>query len=196
VFVVMGDPTAIGDYPDAMNNYDLVPSGLIKLIKHNFNAGYDQSGASIGTPTTFFVGSALNLNPIDIEREIKNLRRKIQAGTDFFLTQPVFQPVAAEQFLMRYRDKHGALEIPILVGVLPLYGPRHAAFLHNEVPGISISGEVLARLEAAGDRAPQEGILIAQELIEQMRAWASGIYLMPAFNRYEIAAEIIEGLKE
>jgi methionine synthase / methylenetetrahydrofolate reductase(NADPH) len=97
---------------------------------------------------------------------------------------------------MRYRDQHGALEIPILVGVLPLYGPRHAAFLHNEVPGISISGEVLARLEAAGDRAPQEGILIAQELIEQMRAWASGIYLMPAFNRYEIAAEIIEGLKE
>jgi methionine synthase / methylenetetrahydrofolate reductase(NADPH) len=196
VFVVMGDPTAIGDYPDAMDNYDLVPSGLIKLIKHNFNAGYDQSGASIGTPTTFFVGSALNLNPIDIEREIKNLHRKIQAGTDFFLTQPVFQPLAAEQFLMRYRDMHGPLEIPILVGVLPLYGPRHAAFLHNEVPGISISGEFLARLEAAGDRAPQEGILIAQELIEQMRAWASGIYLMPAFNRYEIAAEIIEGLKE
>ena len=61
VFVVMGDPTAIGDYPDAMDNYDLVPSGLIKLIKQGFNAGVDHAGADIGQPTSFFAGCALNL---------------------------------------------------------------------------------------------------------------------------------------
>ncbi len=67
VFVVMGDPTAIGDYPNAMDNYDLVPSGLIKLIKQGFNAGVDHAGTDIGQPTSFFVGCALNLNPADME---------------------------------------------------------------------------------------------------------------------------------
>ena len=89
IFVVMGDPTAIGDYPEAMDNYDLVPSGLIKLIKQGFNEGIDHSGTSIGQPTNFFVGAALNLCPPDMDNEIKNLHRKIKAGADFFLTQPV-----------------------------------------------------------------------------------------------------------
>lgn len=195
VFVVMGDPTAIGDYPDAMDNYDLVPSGLIKLIKRNFNAGLDLSGADIGQPTTFFVGCALNLTPQEPEREIKNLRRKLEAGADFILTQPVYQPQLAEGFLQRYADRHGPLETPLLVGMLPLYGPRHASFLHNEVPGIDIPSEIQARLQAAGENAPREGVCIALELIGQMRPWASGIYLMPAFNRYDLAAEVIEGVK-
>ncbi|HLF88877.1 MAG TPA: bifunctional homocysteine S-methyltransferase/methylenetetrahydrofolate reductase, partial [Anaerolineales bacterium] len=58
VFVVMGDPTAIGDYPDATDNYDVVPSGLVKLIKQRFNAGTDYAGMDIGQPTSFFVGCA------------------------------------------------------------------------------------------------------------------------------------------
>ena len=195
VFVVMGDPTSIGDYPDATDNYDLVPSGLIKLIKQNFNLGVDHAGAAIGQPTSFFVGSALNLIPADIDREIKNLRRKILAGSDFFLTQPVFQPEAVQRFLERYQELHGPLDVPILVGVLPLYGSRHAAFLHNEVPGINISPEIQDRLHRAGDKASQVGVDIALELIDQVREWASGIYLMPAFGRYEIAAQVIDGLR-
>lgn len=196
IFVVMGDPTAIGDYPEAMDNYDLVPSGLIKLIKRNFNMGIDHSGADIGQPTSFFAGCALNLTPQDPEREIKNLRRKLQAGADFALTQPVFQPRQARAFLDRYEDSYGPLTVPVLAGLLPLYGPRHAAFLNNEVPGISIPEVYQERLRRAGGDSPKEGIRIAQELVEEMRPWASGIYLMPAFNRFDIAAEIIEGVIE
>ena len=196
VFVVMGDPTAIGDYPDAMDNYDLVPSGLIKLIKQNFNMGVDHAGVNIGQPTSFFVGCALNLAPQHIETEIKNLRRKIKSGADFALTQPVYQPEVAEAFLGYYEERYGILEIPVVVGILPLYGVRHAAFLHNEVPGITISEVLLKRLQDAGDMAPMEGVRIALELIEHIRHWASGIYIMPPFNRFEIAAEIIDGVKE
>src|SRR5512146_605737 len=105
VFVVMGDPTAIGDYPNAMDNYDLVPSGLIKLIKQGFNTGDDHSGANIGQPTSFFVGCALNLNPPDPEAEIMNLRRKLQAGADFILTQPIFDPPVVRAFVSRLRDE-------------------------------------------------------------------------------------------
>jgi methionine synthase / methylenetetrahydrofolate reductase(NADPH) len=202
VFVVMGDPTAIGDYPNAMDNYDLVPSGLIKLIKQSFNQGLDHAGSDIGQPTRFFVGCALNLTPQDPAAEIKNLRRKLQAGADFALTQPVFEPALAEAFLEQYRSQHGSLDIPILVGVLPLYSPRHVAFLHNEVPGISIPEAIQERIRLAGEAAPQEGVRIALELVEQMRriqgqmrGWARGIYLMPQFNRYDLAAEIVEGVK-
>ena len=196
VFVVMGDPTSIGDYPDAMDNYDLVPSGLIRLIKQGFNAGLDHAGVEIGQPTSFFVGCALNLCPLDPDREIKNLRRKLKAGADFVLTQPVYEPERAAQFLNYYEDQFGSLEIPILVGVLPLFSVRHAAFLHHEVPGITIPEEIHAQLKAAGERSAQEGVRIALSLIEQMRSFIRGIYLMPAFNRYDLAAEVIEGSRE
>lgn len=195
VFVVMGDPTAIGDYPNAMDNYDLVPSGLIKLIKQHLNAGIDQAGAELGQPTQFFVGCALNLTPTNFQQEAKNLRKKLEAGADFILTQPVFQPQQAKSFLDFYQDQYGQLNTPILVGVLPLFSLRHALFLHNEVPGIQIQEQTLERVRSAGEQAAQEGIRIALELIEQMRAWASGIYLMPAFHRYDIAAEIIEACR-
>ncbi len=196
VFVVMGDPTAIGDYPEAMDNYDLVPSGLIKLIKQNFNMGVDHAGADIGQPTSFYAGCALNLTPQEPEQEIKNLRRKLQAGADFALTQPIFQVDQAEAFLRRYEDQYGPLEIPVIVGVLPLYGLRHAAFLNNEVPGITISEEILQRLREAGEDAPHEGVRIGLEYVERIRSWADGIYLMPAFNRYDLIAEMIEGINK
>lgn len=192
VFVVMGDPTAIGDYPDAMDNYDMVPSGLIKLIKQNFNLGLDHAGADIGQPTSFFVGCALNLCPQDEQAEIKNLQRKVKAGADFALTQPVYEPHVAAAFLKHYEELHGPLDLPILVGVLPLFSTRHATFLHNEVPGIAIPEEMRRRIQEAGPAAPQEGVRITLELIEQMKSWARGIYLMPAFNRYDLAADIVE----
>jgi len=200
VFVVMGDPTAIGDYPDAMDNYDLVPSGLIKLIKQNFNVGIDHAGMDIGQPTTFFVGCALNLTPKNPDEEIKNLHRKLKAGADFILSQPVFQPEKAEAFLKRYNDVYGPVGKPVLAGILPLYGLRHATFLNNEVPGISISEAMLTRMrqaEAGKDkrRSAYEGVRIALELIGQIQPWAQGIYLMPQFNRYDLAAEIVEGCK-
>ena len=195
IFVVMGDPTSIGDYPDAMDNYDLVPSGLITLIKRNFNLGRDLAGADIGQPTSFFVGCALNLNPQDPEREMKGLQRKLKAGADFILSQPVFQPQAARDFLKTYEDRHGPLGIPILAGVLPLISSRHAAFLNNEVPGVSIAEEIQGRLQKAGEAAADEGVRIALELVEEMKTWASGIYLMPQFHRFDLAAEIVEGCK-
>lgn len=196
VFVVMGDPTAIGDYPTAMDNYDLVPSGLIKLIKQGFNAGVDHAGSDIGQPTTFFVGSALNLCPPNPDTEIKNLRRKLLAGADFLLTQPSYDPLAAHEFLEQVEEAlQGPLPVPLLVGVLPLASTRHARFLHEEVPGITIPEPIRRRMERAGENAAQEGIRIAVELVEQMRSFARGIYLMPAFNRFDYAAEIIEQVK-
>jgi homocysteine S-methyltransferase len=195
VFVVMGDPTAIGDYPEAMDNYDLVPSGLIKLIKQGFNTGVDHAGSNIGQPTSFTVGGAFNLTPPDPETEIKNLRRKIKAGVDFLLTQPIFNTDEAGDFLRRCGDELGELP-PVLVGFLPLASIRHANFLHHEVPGITIPEEIRARMEKHPDDGARIGIDITVNLISKARSFSQGIYLMPAFGRYDYAAEIIEKINE
>ena len=196
VFVVMGDPTSIGDYPEAMDNYDLVPSGLIKLIKQGFNMGVDHSGTSIGQPTNFFVGAALNLCPQDMDTEVKNLHRKIKAGTDFFLTQPIYNAEDGPKLIEAYEAKHGKLEKPILAGILPLVSAKHANFLHHEVPGIVIPEESRARIEAAKDGAAKVGVELAVELIQKIKPWASGIYMMPQFHRYDQASEIIVAVKK
>jgi methionine synthase / methylenetetrahydrofolate reductase(NADPH) len=196
IFVVMGDPTAIGDYPNANDNYDIVPSGLIQLIKKNLNAGQDQAGNSIGAPTSFHVGCALNMGAPDLDKEIKTLVKKIEAGADFALTQTIYDPAVVERFLKRYEELYGALKLPILAGMLPLYGARHAAFLHNEVPGIVIPDDIRARIDAAGEVAPSVGVAIARELLRDLRGMVQGAYLMPPFGKYEMAAEIVEGLAE
>jgi len=194
IFVVMGDPTSIGEYPDAMDNYDLVPSGLIKLIKQGFNAGLDLSGSDIGQPTNFFVGCALNLNPVDLSSEIRNLRRKLKAGADFILTQPIYRADLVTAFLQAYESEHGTLPIPLISGLLPLASARHAAFLQAEVPGIEIPMETREMMENSGDLGARTGIRLTIDLVRQIKPYVQGIYLMPAFQRYDHAAEIISSV--
>jgi methionine synthase / methylenetetrahydrofolate reductase (NADH) len=191
----MGDPTSVGDYPEAMDNYDLVPSGLIKLIKQKFNTGIDHSGTSIGQPTSFFVGAALNLCPPNLESEIKNLHRKLQAGADFFLTQPIYRGEDGPRLLEAYEARYGKLNKPVLVGILPLVSIRHANFLHHEVPGIFIPDEIRSRIETAGEEGARAGVEVAVELIDQLKTWAGGVYIMPQFHKFDMVAEIIENIK-
>ncbi len=196
IFVVMGDPTAIGDYPDAMDDFDLAPSGLVKLIKQGFNTGVDHAGTEIGQPTSFFAGCALNLTAPDPQRELKVLRRKIKGGADFVLTQPIYSTGPLDDFITLYEEKYGQFPIPILVGVLPLVSDRHAAFLQQEVPGIDIPEPIHQHMQSAGEKGAQEGIRFAIRLINELKDRARGIYLMPAFNRFDYAAEIIEDTSE
>jgi homocysteine S-methyltransferase len=195
VFVVMGDPTWIGDYPRASSAYDVVPTGLVRIIKHGLNAGLDQAGAPIGDPTSFFAGCALNPCAENLEREVELLHRKVTAGADFLLTQPTFEPQRLVLLLDRYREAHGPLRLPVLAGLLPLVSERHAAFLANEVPGIHLPPGVLRRVRGDGDTARSEGLHLALELAAELRRHVQGLYLMPPFGRYDLAAEILEAVK-
>ena len=194
LFVTMGDPTKIGDYPEAMDSYDIVPTGLIHLIKQQFNSGLDKAGNSIDQPTNFMVGCALNLTPGDPEREMTLLRRKIRNGADFAITQPVFDPAAAKAFVDLYEATYEEKMLPLIVGVKPLYNGRNAEFLHNEVPGIVIP-EPLRQRMADADDSQQEGVVIARELLSELRPFTQGVYLMPAFGRYDLVASVMDVLR-
>ena len=195
LFVVMGDPTHVGDYPQAMDNYDVPPTGLIKLIKQQMNHGVDYAGNSIGQPASFTVGCALNMGALDLDREIKLLRKKMDSGADFALCQPCFNPAEVERFQRRYEELAGEpLKLPVLIGILPLFNARHAHFLHNEIPGIVIPEALVTRMERAGDDAAAEGVRIARELLLDIKDSVQGVYVMPAFGKYELAAEVIDVL--
>ncbi|MFP5224159.1 MAG: bifunctional homocysteine S-methyltransferase/methylenetetrahydrofolate reductase [Actinomycetota bacterium] len=191
LFAVMGDPVSTD--PGTGDLSEVTPSGLIALIAQRLNAGSDGSGATIGEPTRFTVGCAVDPNAADLEREARVLRRKIEAGAAFALTQPVYEPKSLERLVETYRAAYGDLTLPLILGSLPLVGARHAEFLHNEVPGIEIPEAVRDRLTRANDPRA-EGMAIARETIEATSPWASGVYLIPAFRRYDAVAELIEHL--
>ena len=193
LFVTMGDPTRIGDFPDAMDTYDIVPTGLIQLIKEYLNKGVDKAGHSIDQPTNFVVGCALNLTPQNMEREMELLRKKVKNGADFALTQPIFDTGAALRFIETYENNYGETMLPVLAGIKPLYNSRNAEFLHHEVPGISIPDEYLERMRDAEDMQ-QEGIGIAQEILTKLRPYVQGVYMMPAFGRYDLVADVLDVL--
>ena len=191
LFVTMGDPTRIGDYPEAMDSYDIVPSGLIQLIKQQFNQGVDKSGQSIDQPTSFVVGTALNLTPADPAWEMKLLRKKVRNGADFALTQPVFDPKAAQAFVAMYEAEYGEPILPLVAGIKPLYNGRNAEFLHHEIPGISIPQALRQRIKDAAN-PQQEGVQMAQEILQELRPILHGVYLIPAFGRIDLVADVLD----
>jgi methionine synthase / methylenetetrahydrofolate reductase(NADPH) len=196
LFIVMGDPTAIGDYPEAHDSYDIAPSALIGLVKHKMNQGQDQANNSIGQPTAFTVGCAVNMGADDLDKEIKLTIKKQEMGADFALGQPVFEPARVERFLKRYQEIAATpFTLPVLMGAMPLFSLKHAQFLNNEVPGLTIPQPLLKRVEDAGEAAPQEGIRIASQLMSDMIGMVQGMYLIPAYGRYELAAEVIDSLR-
>ena len=191
IFVFMGDPPQMGDYPQAVSFSDITSSGLIHMISQA-NKGLDTAGRPIEQSTSFLVGCALNLEAEDMDKEQASLERKIAAGADFILTQAVFRPEAVE----KWRQRLGGFPKPLILGVLPLRSYRHAEFLHNEVPGIVIPSECQLRMKEAGKEGGEMGIVLAQELLKEVHSSIAGVYFVPSFGRYEVAAQVLHGLPE
>ena len=188
VLAITGDPPSVGDYPHATGVYDVDAIGLTRVLS-GLNAGKDFAGSSIGRPTNFAIGVALNPVADDWTTELERFRRKIDAGAQFAFTQPLFRLQSLERCL----DAIAAFRIPVFLGLLPLMSFRHAWFLHNEVPGIVVPDEDLQRMKQAGDQGADVGIDICRSLLEKARSLVDGVYLMPSFGRYETCLRVIEG---
>jgi homocysteine S-methyltransferase len=191
VFVVMGDLPAYGDYPDATVNKDITASGLMRLLA-GFNLGRDLVGRPLGDRTAFHIGCAFNFGAEDLDRELAMLDRKLEAGAQFALTQPVYDPGEVERVLDRCG---GRVAIPVLVGILPLWNARHAAFLHNEMPGIHIPEDILRRMSRAGTGGREEGVAIAGQTLRALDGAVQGAYFMPPFEKYELVADVMAAVR-
>ncbi len=188
VLAVTGDPPVLGDYPQATAVYDVDSIGLVKTIK-KLNQGADWVGNSIGSPTFFCVGVAVNPNADDLEKEIDRFEKKAQAGADFAFTQPLYDLEVLERFL----KKVSGVSIPIILGVLPLRSYRQAEFMHYEVPGMSVPEEIRHRMREAKDNSAEVGTAVAREILTQAKDKVEGVYLMPSFGRFEVISDVLQG---
>jgi methionine synthase I (cobalamin-dependent)/5,10-methylenetetrahydrofolate reductase len=192
ILAITGDPPKLGDYPDATAVYDVDSIGLIRIMDH-LNHGCDLAGNLIGPPLGLHIGCGADPSKPDMEKEIQRLESKVKAGAEYIMTQPIYDPAHLERFLSAVKHLH----TPILVGLLPLYSHRNAEFLHNEVPGMRIPDDIRERMRKAGsgDEAKLEGVKIAQEALLVAREQAQGAYIMPPFNKVELAVRVIEVLE-
>jgi homocysteine S-methyltransferase len=188
VLCLTGDPPSVGDYPNMTAVYDTDSVGLVRIVR-GMNEGHDLSGTSIGSATHFAVGCGVNPTAENLELELERFRRKLDAGAQFVMTQPVYELDSWRKFLDALG---GAPPIPILIGILPLQSFRHAEFLHNEVPGIQVPAWIRERLHQAGNEGQKVGVHLARELLSQCRSLANGVYLMPSFGRYENCLDVLD----
>jgi methionine synthase I (cobalamin-dependent)/5,10-methylenetetrahydrofolate reductase len=189
ILAMTGDPPRAGDYVNATAVFDVDAIGLIRILTA-MNRGQDATGNSIGEPTGFCVGAALNPGASEPAQEMERFLAKVEAGARWVQTQPVYDLEVLERFFARTRPP-----IPVVVGILPLHSTRHAEFLHNEVPGISVPAMARARMRDAGEHGLRAGIEMAQALLADVRGRYRGAYLMPSFGRFEVVAEVLEAVR-
>lgn len=186
VIALTGDPPTLGEYSRATGVWDVDSIGLIRILK-TLNQGIDWAGNSIGAPTDFYVACAANPAHEDLDREVERFRAKLEAGADFVMTQFVWDPKLVTSFF----ERAGPVNVPVLVGVLPLQSYRHAEYMHHEVPGVFIPEDLRERMRRAGENGIREGLAIARDFLAEIRPHVQGMYVMPSFGRYDVTAQFI-----
>jgi methionine synthase / methylenetetrahydrofolate reductase(NADPH) len=196
VIALTGDPPRIGDYPTGTGVWDVDSIGLIEILAR-LNRAEDPTGASIGQRAGFTIACALDSTAADAATEWDRLERKLAAGAHLVMTQPLYSVQQVESMLgeAHRRFGPGGFPVPVLLGVLPLVSSRHAEFLHNEVPGITIADEARAAMRNAGERGSEVGIEMADDLLAAMESEVAGTYIMPSFGRYEQCAELVRRIR-
>ncbi|HEX2729726.1 MAG TPA: bifunctional homocysteine S-methyltransferase/methylenetetrahydrofolate reductase, partial [Rubrobacteraceae bacterium] len=191
ILAVTGDPTQIGDYPEATGVFDTDSVGLVHVLSR-MNQGEDLAGNPIGEPPGFLIGAAFNPTAEDLDGEVEKLRRKVEAGAHAFWTQPVFEIGALESALERIGDD----EVCLLLGLMPLRSARQAEFLHHEVPGVDIPLHVREKLATLSpEDAPKYGVEVAQNLLAKAQPLVSGAYIMPPASAPDLAGDVLEALQ-
>jgi homocysteine S-methyltransferase len=188
--VITGDPPKMGDYPTCTPVYDMDSVGALRMIR-GFNHGRDPGGKAFGGATSFLLATGAEPAAMDYEGELAKLRRKVQAGAELVMTQPVYEPAVLERFL----DDVAPLGVSVMVGLCPLISYRNAEFLHNEVPGMQIPEAIRERMRKAGTGEParREGVRVAREMLEAVHKRVAGAYIMPQREYYESAIEVVDG---
>ena len=192
LLLVTGDPPRIGDYPDATAVYEVDSIGLTNLAAQ-LNRGQDIGGQPIGQATGFHIGVAANPGAFDLDQEIRRFEYKVEAGAEFAITQPVFDVGALGRFL----DRIQSVRIPVLAAITPLESLRHAEFMANEVPGVTVPPAIIERMRQAENagRARDEGLAIARELVAEVAGRVQGLQVTIASGALESALQVLHALE-
>jgi len=183
---ITGDPPRMGTYPDATAVFDVDAIGLVNIVK-NLNHGLDIGGNPMGSQTALLIGVGANPGAPNMEEEMRRFEWKVEAGAEYVVTQPVFDLRLLEAFLKRI----GHVRIPVICGIWPLTSYRNAEFMVNElrVPVPDDFMERMRRVDNA-DKARDEGVAIAREMVTAVRHMVQGVQLSAPFGRYQMALDV------
>jgi homocysteine S-methyltransferase len=195
LLIITGDPPKMGPYPDATAVFDIDAIGLTNMA-NKLNHGLDIGNNPIGKPTAFSIGVGVNPGAVNLEEEIRRFEWKVEAGAEYAITQPVFDTEQLKSFLGKIEH----VKIPIVAGIWPLVSFRNAEFLHNEVPGVNVTPEILDRMRIASDKgkeeAREEGIVIARESLLEVRDVIQGVQVSAPFGNVKYALQVFDVLPE
>ncbi len=190
ILAVTGDPTSVGDYPFAQGVFELDAIGLSRMITQ-LNKGKDLTGRDLDDPTHFLLGVAVNPTSPNLDLEYDRFKQKLDAGAQFAFTQPLFDPRTLDEFMNKILSFSN---IPIFVGIMPLRSAKHAEFIHNEIPDMFVPQDIRERMKGAGTEGAKVGVEIAQEFLLDTRNMVQGAYLMPPFNKFDMAIDVMQVL--
>ncbi len=195
LLIITGDPPKMGSYPDATAVFDIDSIGLTNMV-NKLNHGLDLGNNPIGCPTAFSIGVGVNPGAINLDEEIKRFEWKVEAGAEYAITQPVYDTKQLRDFLKRISH----VRIPIVAGIFPLVSIRNAEFMHNEVPGVNVTPEILERMRKASDKSKEEardeGIRIARESLTEVADLVQGVQVSAPFGNVKYALSVFEALPE
>jgi methionine synthase I (cobalamin-dependent)/5,10-methylenetetrahydrofolate reductase len=195
LLLITGDPPKMGPYPDATAVFDIDAIGLTNMV-NKLNHGLDIGNNPIGEPTAFSIGVGVNPGAVNMDEELRRFEWKIEAGAEYAITQPVFDTEQLREFLKRIEH----CRIPIVAGIWPLVSFRNAEFLHNEVPGVHVTPEIMERMRAASaiskEAGRDEGLKIARESLLEVRDVIQGVQVSAPFGNVKYALEVFSVMPE
>jgi len=195
LLLITGDPPKMGPYPDATAVFDIDAIGLTNMV-NKLNHGLDIGNNPIGEPTAFSIGVGVNPGAVNMDEELRRFEWKIEAGAEYAITQPVFDIEQLRDFLKRIEH----CRIPIIAGIWPLVSFRNAEFLHNEVPGVHVTSEIMERMRAASaiskEAGRDEGLKIARESLLEVRALIQGVQVSAPFGNVKYALEVFSVMED
>ncbi|MFV0388894.1 MAG: bifunctional homocysteine S-methyltransferase/methylenetetrahydrofolate reductase [Pyrinomonadaceae bacterium] len=195
LLIITGDPPKMGPYPDATAVFDIDSIGLTNMVS-KLNHGLDLGNNPIGAPTAFSIGVGVNPGAINLEEEIRRFEWKVEAGAEYAITQPVYDTEQFREFL----DKITHVKIPIIAGIFPLVSSRNAEFMHNEVPGVRVTQEILDRMRKASEKskefAREEGLAIARESLDEIKDLIQGVQVSAPFGKVAYALKVFDALPQ
>jgi methylenetetrahydrofolate reductase (NADPH) len=174
-FIFMtGDDPKNGDHPETKGVFDLTTIELLNAAR-SLRSGRDLSGNDLHGAPQMFLGSTINPGSPDFAREVENARRKIDAGSQFFQSQAIYDT----DLLARFLDAAKLGDIPLLAGVIPLKSAKMGMWLNEKVPGIRVPDAILEEMQLAGSEGEAaKGVEIAARTVRDLRNVCNGVHLM------------------
>ncbi|QJX54768.1 bifunctional homocysteine S-methyltransferase/methylenetetrahydrofolate reductase [Staphylococcus warneri] len=188
ILAITGDPSKVGHLPGATNVYDVNSKGLTEIALR-FNQGINTDGDALKKHTNFNIAGAFDPNVRKLDGAVKRLEKKVASGMSYFITQPVYSKEKIKQ--VYEATKH--LNTPFFIGIMPIASYNNALFLHNEVPGIKMSEEVLNQFKAVKDdkeKTKELSLRLSKELIDTVHEYFNGLYIITPFQKVDYSLEL------